>query len=85
MDESGDEPLGFLLSSSRVPLGLNVPHPVSFAFLSSTHVLSFGMAVYRIYRSGGEPGADSGFVAIGAAFGATLPGDPYQGGEGCLS
>jgi hypothetical protein len=72
MDESGDEPLGFLLSSSRVPLGLNVPHPVSFAFLSSTHVLSFGMAVYRIYRSGGELGADSGFVAIGAAFGAAL-------------
>jgi len=65
MDESGDEPLGFLST-------LGMPHPVTFTFLASTHVLSLGMAVYRIYRSGGELGANSGFVAIGAAFATAL-------------
>ena len=35
-------------------------------------MLSFGMGVCRIYRSGGELGADSGFVGIGGSFAAAL-------------
>jgi hypothetical protein len=62
---NSDEPSGFLRSVAA-------PEPVSFAILLSVHVLSLGMAVYRIYRAGGELGANSGFVAIGAAFATAL-------------
>ena len=62
---NGDEPIGFLSM-------VGPPHPVSFTVLFSTHLFSLGMAVYRVYRAGGELGASSGFVAIGAAFATAL-------------
>jgi len=64
-DNSGHEPIGFLSM-------VGPPHPVSFTLLFSTHLFSLGMAVYRVYRAGGELGASSGFVAIGAAFATAL-------------
>jgi hypothetical protein len=65
MDNSANEPIGFLSM-------VGPPHPVSFAVLFSTHLFSLGMAVYRAYRAGGELGASSSFVAIGAAFATAL-------------
>ena len=63
-DAGTDEPHGFLS-------GID-PSPIEFAFHLAVYVLSFGMGVYRIYRSGGELGTDSGFVGIGGSFAAVL-------------